>query len=94
MLISCIKKLLPATFTALTFGWMHGKRLFALKMSHVKLKQKLAAAVLIILLSLLWPFANTHNLLPITVIYGRQQGHAGSKTLLQQDPPVLNWGVS
>jgi len=21
-----------------------------------------------------------------------QQGHAGSKTLLQQNPPVLNWG--
>jgi len=22
---------------------------------------------------------------------GRQQGHAESKTLLQQNPPVLNW---
>jgi len=22
-----------------------------------------------------------------------QQGHAGGKTLLQQDPPVLNWGT-
>ena len=24
----------------------------------------------------------------------RQQGHVGSKTLLQQNPPVLNWGAS
>jgi len=22
----------------------------------------------------------------------RQQGHVGSRTLLQQNPPVLNWG--